>query len=936
MAQRVVISRQCRPLQKQSNFENRPLKNPCRTGAVGRIGFLFLFCLIQDNAERPLLACLSCAKGFAFHCHQSYTLLPVQATIQLETSSVLLGMPISTARRKVPFARNAYENVTNHNGIPQVEPIVSHHREDGSFQVVYNSCPEADSHKDDADLGIPSPPGCIGRLVSFTAEGKQIGGEKNLDFRTLLTEARIVGYWSPLTEPVDGHNDLRGALFAVWALKCPTVESTCECTAAKCRITLETASAKSGYLLFVRQSIFETYEGDRVCLNQESLGGPIAKGSSAKFTFWLVHNTGWECGREDMRGAFIEFDEQHPEGIRVGSVFAVRQTKSNPEEFQVVRTVWNRARLEYNFGFNALTGGLGKLMNSRSETEKVFLYAFIIRAKSFDAALGISQARCFGVLLDSDLQESGDAGAALPCRPCGYAAFLLHPQYQELMAVCEDTSRNSSRYYVDGKPLLGTNNSVQFTNPTAKGSPVFVPDDFRAWKVLWKGATAESLRSAQTPQAVQSVHLGEWNQELQTFFRNTSPVEGINTAGADAIFASFFGEDSLLVGYQDSTARSSYLLECFSNGTRVPGQFLKILRSAEASLLPAAAATFIPRRRATGEVIWFSLWNEDRVSHDLQNSFLPIAQSTQELRIVKVTGSRDEARPCRGGIGPDSPTCNASCHSLQVYETNKTVGSDDDPACAYEDSTNFAEVCYEGDCPLLPVVITRASGAVQGEKVDGRAGDSLAVSSQPPSAFEVSLQRPAEIWAIRSFFVPQGHTEFNVTLMDPKRTVIYTLPTSLPPLKTRNLTFWEWRDMQVYRVQYIRVDVVQKQMRESDSLELADIHVLGRELPLCPPEAFFSSGGPACAYNMEFILKEPTVWDCQGEWSEWSYCDSTCRSTRFLNVRQPALYGGRPCPSFEKKACNAPAGLRRCHLGMVRVPQLPPPQDPPQDTGSCG
>ncbi|CBZ52281.1 conserved hypothetical protein [Neospora caninum Liverpool] len=572
------------------------------------------------------------------------SLLQAQATLQLETSSVLLGMPASIARRKRAFERNTYDEVVNWNGIRQVEPIFTHQRQDGSFQLLYNTCPEADAHNNDASFESPPFYGCIGRLVSFSSEGKPVGGETILDFRSLLAEARIVGYWTPLKEPVDGVHSLQDAVFAVWAQRCPSVDSTCECTEARCRISLETSTVKSGYLLFTNKTIFETYKGDRLCVDDQADKTSLNKNSSGKFTYWLVEHTGWVCGREDMHGSYLEFDEQHPDGTRVGSVFAVRLTNPDVKAFEVVRTIWTRARLDYSFGFNALVGGPAKQGDNVRAAGKDPHYAFTIRARSFDVVQGVSESRCFGVILDADFQDmTRKADQIFPCRPCGYAAILLHPQFQELMAVCEDTSEQSSGIYVDGKMISPTQGTSRSLHPAELSSPVFVPDDFRAWKIFWKDVTEAKGGPHMT------LNLGEWNQQLQVYFQNFSPVEGIKATGVDLIFASSFGENSILVAYQDSIERTSFLMECSPNGIHVPGNFLKVLRTAEASLLPAAPGAFIMRPSASAEVFWYSFWTEDRVSHDAQDSFLPIAGSTREFRLVKATGSRESAGPCKGG-----------------------------------------------------------------------------------------------------------------------------------------------------------------------------------------------------------------------------------------------------------------------------------------------
>ncbi|KFH07487.1 hypothetical protein TGMAS_204870 [Toxoplasma gondii MAS] len=606
--------------------------------------FLLLFWATQRNVEHIRLLWWCPAKGSngCFPGMQGFIL--AQATLQLETSSILLGKPISIARRKRAFERSTYEEVLNRNGVRQVEPLFTHQRGDGSFQLLYNTCPESDAHLDGASFESPPFYGCIGRLVSFSSEGKQIGGETTLDFRGLLAEARIVGYWNPLKEPVNGVHSLHDAIFAVWAQRCRTVDSTCECTEAKCRVSLETSTAKSAYLLFTNQTIFETYKGDRLCVDHQTDKTALNKNSSAKFTFWLVEHTGWVCGRADMHGSYLEFDEQHPNGIRVGSVFAVRLIDSDVEKFEVIRPVWTGARLDYSFGFNALLGGPAKQIDPVGATEKDTHYAFTIRARSFDVVKGVSESRCFGVILDSNFQEtSRTSDEIFPCKPCVYAAFVLHPQYQELMAVCKGTTEELSGIYVDGKRLSRTQRSVLSLPPTDMSVPVFVPDDFRAWKVFWKDVTEVAGETRVT------LNLGEWNQQLQLYFENLAPVEGIKATGVDLIFASFFGEDSLLVGYQDSMQRSTFLMECSSNGTRVPGNSLKVLRTAEASLLPPAPGAFITRPAASGEVFWYSLWTEDRLGHDAQDSFLPIADSTREIRLVKATGSRKNAGPCKGG-----------------------------------------------------------------------------------------------------------------------------------------------------------------------------------------------------------------------------------------------------------------------------------------------
>ena len=72
---------------------------------------------------------------------------------------------------------------------------------------------------------------------------------------------------------------------------------------------------------------------------------------------------------------------------------------------------------------------------------------------------------------------------------------------------------------------------------------------------------------------------------------------------------------------------------------------------------------------------------------------------------------------------------------------------------------------------------------------------------------------------------------------------------------------------------------------------------------------------------------QPAPVDCDGEWSEWDSCTTTCgvgTKARTFTVQTPAVHGGTPCRQGTELLSEGSTQTSTCNLGACLVPTPAP------------
>ncbi|CDJ28482.1 uncharacterized protein EMH_0001500 [Eimeria mitis] len=617
------------------------------------------------------------------------------------------------------------------------------------------------------------------------------------------------------------------------------------------------------------------------------------------------------CNSED--GCKISF------GVRYGSLFVAEFNGLG--ELQWIReTAYNVLIPHGQEQRTAIVGG--DVSGTGGNVKKQYAVTLVRERWELKTGKVVVSPKCETVLLNSSGELEDNQLQGGECESCLYTSASMHPGTGHWASLCVSTKLpnlgisingflvvdSSSRYQTEAQGVTPLDESLSYNKDTGGR---LLPIDGGSWVLIWREASWKASEVEGLTAVSATLKAAVWEGHDDTLKSPVSllgPVLEHRLMDPDAVSLSLQTALVTVADHLNEEAMAA-IVDLSSLSIRVP--------TATATVAGVQGGALFGRiyghpllRLSESTALWLGSVKEDSSPSVGPSTLLPEWKPFTTSRAVLLSANKDE-EDCQGQWSATTATCPSSCLQQQHFRSKNNGGG-----CPWESNAFRLIHCEGGDCPDWRdgAVLVAGDRTIDASKLLDKNLSSLIKMGSSMDTIELHLAEPVDLEAVE-IYLHRSNVSLVLSIQDTEANWLSRISTTIsaPPLEMTDVTYpWVTRYLSLKRVRTLQLQATPLTTATAGAWAVNILEVRLQSTPSLPcTGGGFFDGDKDC----ETAPQNPSsleALDCQGEWGDWSICDSTCTRMRQFSVTSPPKKGGRPCLPYEVEPCTG--------SGMCSIP----------------
>ncbi|CDJ56966.1 hypothetical protein, conserved [Eimeria maxima] len=834
----------------------------------------------------------------------------------------------SLARPKNDFSVRELEKLMTPDGLPALERLSSFSLPSGKLLLLLNNCSTADEH--DAAL----PPfdeqiffGCDVNLQQIDSSNNWQRYEMQLIGSTDLPEVRGVGFWAE-----EANGEIDKVVLLVWTASCKTQQETCRCNKEDgCNISFGNNSQASCLSAIYGGKVAP--QGARLCQ-----GTSNTETNGECYYYSLEAKNGWGCGsasKEPVKSGRSSGSKVTPRnvnswettrqdiwnrhGVRLGSAIGVRYGTLFFAEFngygelQYVRSIAHNVIIPYGQEQRKIIAS-GEASGADGLVEKQYAVTFVREMWKWKTGSVIVSPKCETILLNSTAMLEDSQIQGNECDSCLYTSVSVHPVTGQWASMCISTKLPKMGISINGFLVVDSNSRYQSetkgTVPLDESLSYYkdvggrlLPTEGGRWVLIWRQESwkVSDVEGLNTTSATIKAAVWEGvNETLETPVSLFGPLQEHRLMNLDAVSLSLQSALVTVADYVNEEANAG-VVDLSRLSTIGPGAVVTVAGVQGGALFGLIYGHPL-LRLSESTALWLGDVKENTSPSVGPSTLLPDWEPFSTSRAVIISINQDE-EACQGQWEATTSTCPSSCLQEQGFRERNTSGN-----CPWEPHAFRIVHCEGGDCPdwREGALVFAGNKAAEANELLDKDLSSMVTMGPQMDSIELRLADPIDLEAVE-VYVHRANVSLVLSIQDVEENCLYRITSafSAPPLEMGVAAYpWVTRYLSLKRVSTLLLQAAPLTSSEEGKWAVDILEIRLQSTPSLPCAAGgFSDMDKGCEVPLETPSSLDSL-DCEGDWEDWSICDTSCTRTRRFRVTALPKEGGIPCVTHEVEPCT--------------------------------